>query len=351
MHWLRITDAVSIAGIGADALTVRAPLSTACGPAVFDFDSGHNTRVFGLSGLTIAGGAQNNRAVHVAYKDTLRLGSVRIRDFTFAPGPVIAGAALWNEDGYVTIKNCTFSGNGLLGGGSMLGGAIWFSRTGAGGAFLAVLNTVFTANLAGTLGVGGAIAAAGQGQVIIERSSFEGNRANFGAAVALEDSFATITNTTFSGNLAGTDGSAIAGGQSPGTLALLNVTVGFNAAPPGRAAVYSSGQPVLLDNTIISDNTGVQCGGTGTFKGDNNISSDGSCQLSGTGNQEGVSAQLGPLLDNGCQIPTPDGCTRTRKIAGAPALDAGNDALCPSTDQRDVARPNGPHCDVGAYEY
>ena len=36
--------------------------------------------------------------------------------------------------------------------------------------------------------------------------------------------------------------------------------------------------------------------------------------------------------------------------ADSPAIDAGNNANCPATDQRGVARPQGPTCDIGAYE-
>ena len=35
----------------------------------------------------------------------------------------------------------------------------------------------------------------------------------------------------------------------------------------------------------------------------------------------------------------------------SPALDAGDDATCAATDQRGFARPQGPGCDMGAYEY
>ena len=31
-------------------------------------------------------------------------------------------------------------------------------------------------------------------------------------------------------------------------------------------------------------------------------------------------------------------------------LDAGDNAACPATDQRGVARPQGARCDIGAYE-
>jgi hypothetical protein len=36
---------------------------------------------------------------------------------------------------------------------------------------------------------------------------------------------------------------------------------------------------------------------------------------------------------------------------GSSAINTGNDAVCPATDQRGVTRPQGSHCDIGAYEY
>jgi hypothetical protein len=36
--------------------------------------------------------------------------------------------------------------------------------------------------------------------------------------------------------------------------------------------------------------------------------------------------------------------------SGSPAIDAGGDSGAPATDQRGVARPQGPHVDIGAVE-
>jgi len=61
--------------------------------------------------------------------------------------------------------------------------------------------------------------------------------------------------------------------------------------------------------------------------------------------------RLGALGDYG-------GATETIPLLpGSSAIDAGLDALpdgtviCPATDQRGVARPQGAHCDIGAFEY
>ncbi|MBE3067867.1 MAG: hypothetical protein IMZ73_10660, partial [Chloroflexi bacterium] len=37
-------------------------------------------------------------------------------------------------------------------------------------------------------------------------------------------------------------------------------------------------------------------------------------------------------------------------LAGSSAIDTGNDATCAGTDQRGIARPQGAHCDIGAFE-
>jgi hypothetical protein len=53
---------------------------------------------------------------------------------------------------------------------------------------------------------------------------------------------------------------------------------------------------------------------------------------------------LGPLGAKG-------GPTKTLALLpGSPATDAGSDTACPSVDQRGVSRPQGSHCDIGAFE-
>ena len=71
----------------------------------------------------------------------------------------------------------------------------------------------------------------------------------------------------------------------------------------------------------------------------NNLIEDGSCSPAVTGDP-----LLAPLANNG-------GATLTMALGtGSPAINAGDDTRCEPTDQRGVLRPQGVHCDIGAYE-
>jgi hypothetical protein len=38
-------------------------------------------------------------------------------------------------------------------------------------------------------------------------------------------------------------------------------------------------------------------------------------------------------------------------LSNSPAINTADNVACPPTDQRGVPRPQGPACDIGAYEY
>ncbi|MGB8212716.1 MAG: choice-of-anchor Q domain-containing protein, partial [Anaerolineales bacterium] len=70
-----------------------------------------------------------------------------------------------------------------------------------------------------------------------------------------------------------------------------------------------------------------------------NLIGDASCSPALSGDPK-----LGPLADN-------SGPTWTMALLpGSPAIDVGNDATCLATDQRGITRPQGVHCDIGAFE-
>ena len=98
-----------------------------------------------------------------------------------------------------------------------------------------------------------------------------------------------------------------------------------------------------LINTLLANN--VPSNGSPTIADlGHNLSSDNSCSFTNVGSLNNTDPMLGPLADNG-------GPTWTvALLPGSPAIDAGDDAAAPPTDQRGVPRPFGAASDIGAYE-
>jgi Tol biopolymer transport system component len=147
----------------------------------------------------------------------------------------------------------------------------------------------------------------------------------------------TITNSTITGN----EGSGVYV-DFGGSAGFQSVTI---AANPGVGLdLRDSGTGI---NTIIGRNTAGDCTnatGANWTSEHNNLDSDTSCGFVDLSDWPEVDPQLGPLRDNG-------GPTPTMAIASSSeALDHGDDANCPALDQRGVTRPQGPHCDIGAFE-
>jgi predicted outer membrane repeat protein len=275
-----------------------------------------------------------------------------------------AGAISIGSDAQVTVLNSRFAYNSS----DAQAGAIY-----AHGSTLTVRDSFFIMNTSGLDGgaivvdyggtyviegnafdlnqgsIGGAIAvyqSPGQ-QVFLRGNTFAGNAATgYGGAfsfVLIEGSVAPITveNNTFHNNRAYRGGAIYADG-----IAILrnNSVSGNTASSAGASIFFDDGSNTKLYNNIIANGvSSAECGGNGTYTtdGNNNLVEDGSaiCMPSVTGDP-----LVGPLAYNG-------GSTQTMELLpGSPAIDAGDDANCPATDQRGVLRPQGAHCDIGAVE-
>ena len=156
-----------------------------------------------------------------------------------------------------------------------------------------------------------------------------------------------LANVTFSGNTAQARGGGLFINFGS-TATLTHTTIAFNAAVLGTGGgLYQKEQTaVTLKNSIVSENTGENCAGLGSVTSAGyNLDSDGTCQLAGTGDLVLTDPLLGPLQDNG-------GATHTHALLisslPANAIPPGDCTL--PTDQRGVSRPQGPACDMGAYE-
>jgi hypothetical protein len=108
-------------------------------------------------------------------------------------------------------------------------------------------------------------------------------------------------------------------------------------------AIYNdeNSNPSIVNSILYGDTGGEIYNNSGTAVVTDSIVQGG---YTGSGNIDN-DPLLGPLQDNG-------GFTQTMALgAGSPAIDTGEDVSCPANDQRGVSRPQGDHCDIGAFEY
>lgn len=157
----------------------------------------------------------------------------------------------------------------------------------------------------------------------------------------------TFTNVTFSGNSAGTYGGGIYNFYA-NNLTLINVTLIGNSAVGGGA--IDGGSPMIY-NTIIWGNTaGGTTGADAQFRETMPTIFDsvlqGGCPAGGTcTNSITANPMVGTLGNYGGFSPT------FPLLEGSSAIDAGNDTTCAAIDQRGILRPQGLHCDIGAFEF
>ena len=206
---------------------------------------------------------------------------------------------------------------------------------------------------------GGGIFNQNDAQVTIARSTLSRNTATEGGAVFSQNRGAlTAVNSTISGNGAADQGGGFFSSLQA-RVTLTNVTVANNSAGNDGGGIYNdtsaNGPPFTsftFKNTIVADNQ-VDVGPPNCTDGasavppasnGNNLESASSCHFTGAGDLQNTDPLLGPL-----QISA--GLTETHELLdGSPAIDAGSNDGCPTTDQRMFPRPDGPACDIGAFE-
>lgn len=302
------------------------------------------------------------------------------------PGWISQGGGILNN-GTLTLRNCTLSGNTAEGGrggdsvfidcdGNAVGSNVpeFFGTGGTGGAGqgggifngnkLTLINCTLSGNSAiggagGTganIGVGGSGSGGGiynQGTLTLTKCTFSGNVAKGGKAITTNSAYYNVAR----------GGSGSGGGiYTQGTLTLTNDTLSGNAAVGADAVEQDGGDAnggglfatgsakPTVKNTLIAKNT--VTGGIGRPAGTSinpdvsgavtstgyNLIGDGtgSSGFIGAGDRVGTSAapldpKLGPLQNNG-------GLTLTMMLlAGSPAIDQGTSGT--TTDQRGYARP------------
>ena len=310
--------------------------------------SGAKTTIVDVRGL-------NNQVVVVGSEPKVQ---VKLSGMTFRNGAGQEdGGGIYNCFGTLTVIDSIIAGNRITSGNGSFGyGAGIYNCPSS---TLTLINTTISNNSAL---IGGAIC--NGGSLTIIDSTISGNvaRQHEGGGIANYGTL-TITNSTFSGNIAHPSllgslaGGILNGGlfQSSGTLSINNSTLSGNVAPGGKGGAISNvkGSTVVLQNSIVANNTGGNCHGAVTSNG-YNLSSDSTCDLDNIGDLSDTDPKLGRLRNNG-------GPTNTLALLpGSPAIDSGNPSGCTDdhghllkTDQRGKPRHDKEDtggCDRGAYE-
>jgi len=240
------------------------------------------------------------------------------------------GGGIYNLDGVVTVINSSLTHSGA----HYAGGGIY-----NGSGSLIVDRSTLADN---GVGYGGGGIYNYDGTVIVSASALLENRADAGGGIS-NGGVLTVSNSTFFGNrVGGIDGGG--GVYSYGTATITNSTLAGNSAGgPNGAGIQNDGTMTLANTAVVNNLVGYNCYGAVTDGGGNLSYPDASCP------GINVDPLLGPLQDNG-------GSTWTMALGlGSPAIDAGDDAICAADpvnnrDQRGVVRPQGAHCDSGAFE-
>lgn len=307
----------------------------------------------------------NNNSYHVVYMNGT--GALPVTNATILDGFTITGGSANGTFGNASggglycdghgagkvcspmLTNLSFRGNQAAnpGGGTGYGGAL-FNNGLYGNSSPTISNVTFSGNYA--FSYGGAIYNNGQGGISsptllnvtfsANRSMMGGAMVNLGTAIAPWNgvSSPSLSYVTFSGNagtnqwLTGKGGALWNKGGADGTYTGTAHPVLSNVILWGDTADTASGGPEIYNEiggaadisySILQQvcGSGVNCLGEITY-GD---------------------PKLGPLADNG-------GPTQTMALlTGSEALDVASHS-CPATDQRGISRPQGPRCDIGAFE-
>lgn len=267
----------------------------------------------GASNLTLSG---NNATGIFSISSGV---TASISGVTIENGQSFSGGAIYNSDGTLTIASSTLSANS-----GALGGAIY--------------------NFLGT--------------VTITGSTLSANSATYyGGAIYNTGGTVTVINSTLWGNSSPGEGGALYN-YNRSNLTLVNSTLAANSAQSG-GGIYNYEATLILKSTLVATSTGGNCASfqdvAATSDG-YNLSDDTSCSyfLTSTTDENSIAAGLDPsgLQDNG-------GPTKTDALLPtSPAVDKIPPAACTladdvtlnTTDQRGITRPQGPACDIGAFE-
>ena len=273
--------------------------------------------------------------------------AVTVNDLSVLNGTTVggAGAGIFSLSP-ITLNRCFFSGN--------------TTNNNGGGIFSGNRLVANECTFSGNYAVNGA-GINGPNLVTVRNCTFSGNTVLATGAGIYCQSNATVSESTFSDNTSGGEGSAIR--VVNGNLAVRNCTLSRNSTSSGAGSGISmlavgetiSGEigNTILDRSAVFNsviNSGSNIGSvTFTSLGNNLTTATTAGIFTGPADRFDTDPLLGPLANNG-------GPTLTHALLlGSPAIDAGNNALVPSTtttEQRGMGFPRffGGRVDIGAVE-
>ena len=325
--------------------------------ATGDFDISDDVTIVGAgAGVTIIDAAGLDRAFDVVTNTTT------LQDMTITNGDVGSGAGgniIERPGANLTVQDSIISNGFALSGGGIYGGSgvMTISRT-------EIINNT-AQSIPGNGSTGGGISKTGgaASTLTVTDSLIANNSAVNGTAAVYSSGDTTITNSTLTGNSSYARTLLIeASGAFSGSSHLVHVTIAgngttgnvpgnaiaLNVNPPASMAITVEGS-LLQDNPILGSpsNCAIITNLGSIVSEGNNLTDDTTCTslLQPSDQTNNHSTTFAALADNG-------GPTRTLAlVTGSSAIDAaGNCGAATATDQRGIARPQGPACDVGAYE-
>ncbi|HEY1268343.1 MAG TPA: right-handed parallel beta-helix repeat-containing protein [Candidatus Binatia bacterium] len=255
------------------------------------------------------GAIDNNRGTLVINNTTISNNTAGGTDVNRA-----FGGGINSRSGYLSFTNSTIAGNTAFAGKTIIHGSDPQTVTppwDSGGGIRSYADTI-----------------------VIQNSTFSGNRASDGGGIRSVQSEVTIGDTTFSNNIANWEGGGILSSGNASMTITRSIVSGNQALLFQRGAEFLRLGPLVEEFNLFGQN------------GDPSVAYF-TPDLTDIIPAGGITTKkiLGPLKDNGGPALT------HALVKGSPALDAAPvDANCPATDQRGIARPQGSACDIGAVE-
>ena len=360
-----VTSTLTIRGAGAKTTIIERDTSA----PEFRFLTVAGTGTLTLKGFTLRGGGEAVITQTLVGGGIFNTGTLALTNCSLTGNTANLGGGIANT-GTLALANCSLTGNTAGSGGGIIN---YGTAT--------LTNCSLTGNTTPAIGDGGG-GILNHGTLTFTNSTLADNTSTRGGGLH-NTSTATLTNCTLTGNRADDPFGSVGGGgiatvdsgAQRTTLTLTNCTLADNTANLGGGitnfdgtatltnstltdntaldggGIYSHNGSMNLQNTILALNTARfpspqadDCGGVVTSLGNNLIGDPTGCRLTLLSSDLTGDPGLGDFTDNGRP-----GKGHFPLLSTSQAIDAGNDAVCPHTDQLGRRRL-GP-CDIGAIEF